>query len=429
MYGMKAAKIIQGLFCILLFISSGASAASFRSLPASESLRPSAWGAVHARLHQLAARYPKHTRSEEIGRTHNGRPLYALHLGDNPKNPTILLSAAQHANEAATPQHVLDAVMQILERKNDEPYRSWLAHVNVVVVPMMNPDGSHRFWEQDRGQGRKNGSAFTTAAMFADGGAKALGVDLNRNYPFGWGGSETRFSSLRPQSAFYRGPAPASEPEVRAVMALADRHRFLASISYHSQATRLIVPGPRATEAGVPMAWRLAERMVKAMPHQFGRRKFRPIGGLYPVTGVEKDWLFSRYGTLAYVLELPYRRATSARLRESIQYTRGAWMTLLNRWENGPSLSVHAVTSTGDALNANIQVLSDAHKLKNSKGAVSGWAHFYMPDTGRYMVRVQYGGQVTERDIQVGHGINRIQLTLPVSQDLMAAALSTGTTF
>ncbi|MHC4681228.1 MAG: M14 family zinc carboxypeptidase, partial [Planctomycetota bacterium] len=68
---------------------------------------------------------------------------------------------------------------------------------------------------------------------FGDG----VGVDLNRNYPFGWdavcGGSSTVTSQT------YRGPAAASEPETQAMIAFGRNRRFVKVADLHSYARQV----------------------------------------------------------------------------------------------------------------------------------------------------------------------------------------------
>jgi hypothetical protein len=254
----------------------------------------------------------------------------------------------------------------------------------LVIVPMVNPDGSEAFWEIDSRLGRKN-------RRQTDAGQTHFGADLNRNYPFRWDGPATRFSSSNPQSNFYRGPGPASEPEVQAMIRLAEKERPVAMISYHSAAARLLVPyAIPGVEAPSPSAaWSVARQMIARMPHVFGRRQFSAIGGLYPVTGVEKDWYHFRFGTLAYLLELPYRRPQGARLDESIEHTRGAWEALFERWAAGPSLSLRA-TEYGIPVEVSVQ-LDEVETRAGEQWTTHpehGWFHFFIPEPGSYTVRL-----------------------------------------
>ena len=64
-------------------------------------------------------------------------------------------------------------------------------------------------------------------------------MDPNRNFPFKWGW-DNEGSSPDPSSETYRGTGPASEPETRALLRLADRVGFEYHINYHSAAELLL---------------------------------------------------------------------------------------------------------------------------------------------------------------------------------------------
>ncbi|MEM6730334.1 MAG: M14 family metallopeptidase, partial [Myxococcota bacterium] len=331
-----------------------------------------AWDSVHRELERLHAEHPDRTRLFQIGESALGKPLLALKVASNPDDrsqPAILLSGGQHGNEAATPLHVLDAARMLL----DEP--ETLSGLAFVLVPMVNPDGNEGFLLGRRGGGRKNGRRVSANQT-------AIGVDLNRNYPFGWGTKKTRFTSAAPNSRFFQGPAAASEPEVRAIMELAERERFVASISYHSAATKIIVPysTPGATDAQPSLPWDVAEAMLARLPHRFGQKRYRATRGLYPVTGNEKDWLYHRFGTMAYVVELPYRRPQGERLAESIEHSRGTWRALVERFVSGPSLSIRAQSADGAPLEAQIEIIDGAAtRMIHETLSNTGWYHGYVP--------------------------------------------------
>jgi hypothetical protein len=98
-------------------------------------------------------------------------------------------------------------------------------------VPVANPDGydfsftpGHRLWRKNLrdndGDGRITGSD---------------GVDLNRNHATRWG-FDDEGSSPSPAGDDYRGAAPASEPETRALDRLLGRVDFAYLINFHSAA-------------------------------------------------------------------------------------------------------------------------------------------------------------------------------------------------
>ncbi len=377
---------------------------------------------VEAALRTLHQRFPRRTRMFEVGRSAEGRPILGLRVANDPEDrarPAILLTAAIHANEASTPSYVLDAARHLLENRREQPLRKWLNTMALVVVPMVNPDGSHAFWHLDATVGRKN-----RREVVPD--LRNPGVDLNRNYPFEWGGPATRHNSDDPSSNFFHGPAPGSEPEVQALMALAWQERFVAMISFHSAATRLIVPytiaGVQNPEPSNP--WLMAEEMIALLPHGFGRRRYQAVGGLYPVRGVEKDWFLHTFGTMAFLVEVPFRRPRAKRLEEGITHTRPAWLYLFERWQRGPSLAVRAVGRTSHEPLEAVVSLEEIELRAGERWTTSartGWFHHYLPAEGTYTILLDRSGQRVTRRVEVGSGVTRVVVAfdeLRVAEDL-----------
>jgi protein MpaA len=110
-----------------------------------------------------------------FGSSVKGLPLRAYRIGDPSSPNVVVLIATMHGNEYG-PARILRNLI------SGQP----VSGANIWVIPDLNPDGYVR-------DTRRN----------------ARGVDLNRNFPYDW----------RPQTGtYYSGPAPASEPETRAVM-------------------------------------------------------------------------------------------------------------------------------------------------------------------------------------------------------------------
>lgn len=112
-----------------------------------------------------------------------------------------------------------------------------LSRTQVYLAWDWNPDGWNYVFDVDNNW-RKN------RRPNPDG---SLGVDLNRNYPFGWdlscGGSED------PGSNTFRGPSAGSEPEMQTMIAWQADRKFSKIVDLHSSgrgvpASRL---GPPAT--------------------------------------------------------------------------------------------------------------------------------------------------------------------------------------
>jgi hypothetical protein len=298
--------------------------------------------AVEQVLAELHRRHPRTTRLETIGHSHQGRPLRALTItrdadGAQAK-PSVLLDGGHHGGELLSVEMVLDAAITLLEGDGrDRELTRFIDGVDIVCVPMVNPDGTEAYLRISREHDRKNGR---------DGD----GVDLYRNYPVGWGNNGEVGSRSRPSSSRYRGPAAGSEPEVQAMMTLSDRERFVASIDYHTAATVVLVPytDPSMTEPSPNEAWWVAQRIVDAMPEQLGRRRYRAQKNLYPVDGTAQDAFRHRFGTVALLVELPvshpYVRADANAV---LQANRNSWRTLLRTIVEGPLVAVWAHHADG----------------------------------------------------------------------------------
>ncbi|KOB73603.1 Molting carboxypeptidase A [Operophtera brumata] len=104
----------------------------------------------------------------------------------------------------------------------------------LYIVPVLNPDGYEYTHTKDR-MWRKNRACY---------GGQCVGVDLNRNFSYGWGHNGEEGSSNEPSNVFFRGPAPFSEPEAAAVRdtILGSSSTFKVFLSFHSYYELIIFP-------------------------------------------------------------------------------------------------------------------------------------------------------------------------------------------
>lgn len=185
----------------------------------------------------------------QIGRSVDGRDIWAYQLGDPDSTESILVVGCVHGDEPAG-----IAVAQLVIRGRQ------LADANVLVIPNLNPDGVAAGTRQN-----------------------AHGVDLNRNFPYRW-----RRPSAR-GTRYYAGTAPLSEPESRAAMTLIDRFHPQISIWFHQ-------PYGVVDQSGGDVR----------IERRFSRLIGLPLERLprYPgsITGWENHHMV---GTTAFVVELP----------------------------------------------------------------------------------------------------------------------------
>ena len=199
---------------------------------------------------------PHAALGETIGHSAKGRPITAVRVGSASAPRTVLVVGAIHGTEQAG-----RAVTRRL--RSMRPARG----VALLLVGDLNPDGSAAGTRQN-----------------------ARGVDLNRNFPFGWRATGAPFDT------HYPGAGPLSEPESRAAAGLIRRVRPRATLYYH-QMLRLV-----DRSGGDPFLQRL-----------YARRSGLPFRRISPLSGTATSWQNRTFrGDTAFVVELPAGRLSRA---------------------------------------------------------------------------------------------------------------------
>lgn len=255
-------------------------------------------------LDSIASANPTRAHVEEIGKSVEGRPLLAVKIGaaeDSPSRPNVLFMATYHAREWAATEMALRLIKYLIVERNGRT-DSLVAGRDIWILPVANPDGyqytfiSDRFWRKNR---RQNGNG-------------SFGVDLNRNHAFKWG-IDDQGSSPNPASEVYRGTAPESEPEIRAIAAFHAAHPPVLSVSYHTFTGLILYPpghefGKLADDLGIfrALAGTDVQPAVRDRLPGSNRDHYRPSPGwnLYPTNGEYTDWAYARHGVLAFTPEL-----------------------------------------------------------------------------------------------------------------------------
>lgn len=386
---------------------------------------------VHKTLTDLHLRYPKLTRLVSLGKSHEGRPVWALVIGRNVKRhdprPAILVSGAHHGVETFSIDLAIDVANVLLLRAGedrraglridptlDKRVSRWLKDLVVWCVPVVNPDG---VWASLHGYvrtGRKNGRDNNGNGKPDRGD----GVDLNRNYPFRWGFLGDKGSSPLPESAYFRGPAAGSEPETQAMMRIAESEHFAASLSYHTGNVTVLAPytidnvqSPTPNEA-----WTVAEELVAGLPRHPQGKDIIVRRNIYPVDGTDQDYLRGQFGTLALLVEGARRDPTQADARHNVVLAmRPVWTRLLDRYLDGPS--VHGVVRDVKGR----PVVADVNIVEQSLAEQEHWqtrcrdGHYdrFLPGPGDYTVRVAVpGGPVQEQRVTIGKQRLRLDFTV-----------------
>lgn len=192
---------------------------------------------------------------ELIGRSVRGRPIYVYRLGQSGGRPVLVVGCTDGDESAGIA--ILAAIRGLQLPRG----------VDVWLLPTINPDG-----------------------LAAGTLGNADGVDLNRNFPYGW-------RRLGGSGYFNSGPRPLSEPESRAL------HRFLLRVK------------PRlAIWFHQPLALvddsQGSRRLERTFAHLIGL----PLHPLADYPGSITNWENHRFPrSTAFVTELPAKPLTHAR--------------------------------------------------------------------------------------------------------------------
>jgi hypothetical protein len=376
---------------------------------------------VEAIVRAFAERYPQLTRLEEIGRSREGRPIVALLISDHANGdvdegePAVLLDGAHHGGELISTEIVLDAIERLLVGYgNDDAMTRAVNALAIWCVPLVNVDGNHRYIHETRDYDRKN-SADVDDNGRLDGWD---GVDLYRQYPVRWGQLGEVGSRSWPYHYRYRGPAAASEPEIVAMMQLAARERFAASIDFHTASTKVLVPytDPSMKNPADNEAWAIAEALVQGLPKQPSRKRYTVVRNLYPVDGTAQDWFRFTFGTVALLVEAPQHNPPFGEGRDrNVVGARPLWQRLLATAADGPQVRVRVVDAAGAPLEASVSIAEQP--LREGERWTTrprdGRTVRFRPRGGRTTVVVEHDGKTERRVVEVHKG--------PVDVDVVVA--------
>ncbi|MDX1343188.1 MAG: M14 family zinc carboxypeptidase [Reinekea sp.] len=127
--------------------------------------------------------------------------------------PILFVNSAIHAREYTTAPLNLAFANWLVEGYGNNADATWiLDHHEVHLMLQTNPDGRKK--AETGLSWRKNANQ-----NYCGSTSNSRGADLNRNFSFSWNITNGQGSSGNQCDATYRGPSPASEPEVQAIEA------------------------------------------------------------------------------------------------------------------------------------------------------------------------------------------------------------------
>ncbi|XP_073952836.1 carboxypeptidase B-like isoform X1 [Choristoneura fumiferana] len=269
---------------------------------------------IHNFLDGLEADYPSLCTAGVIGSSLEGRDLKVLKISNSAaSNASVWMDAGIHAREWIAPAVATYIANHFARNFKDLP--TSITNKDWYFLPVMNPDG-YEFSHTDNRMWRKNRAWH---------GGKCIGVDLNRNFSYGWG---LKGSSDEPSNAFYRGPEPFSEPESSAVRdILGDSGiEFKVYITLHSYGQVILFPYAFREELAPDYVNLLegATIMSKAIYETSGNTYKVGISRdvMYGASGTSNDWSYGAAKIpFCYLLELRSKKHRFKVPQEEIEET------------------------------------------------------------------------------------------------------------
>jgi g-D-glutamyl-meso-diaminopimelate peptidase len=246
--------------------------------------------------------YPSFTKLEVIGKTVEGKEIYALKVGNGPRE--IFMDASLHAREYMTTNVLMEMIDEYTHAYTRNTVfdgyqvKSVLDQTSIWFVPMVNIDGVTLV------QKGVNATSYKDSVIRINGSsnvarwkANIRGVDLNRNFDGNWAPAATEKA---PAWRNFKGYSVFSEPESRAIRDFVAKHKFQAYISYHSSGNLLYY-----------WNWQSSANELRdlAFAKTIGRKTgYSVMSPLYKVgSGSSTDWFIRTYKKPGITMEIsPY---------------------------------------------------------------------------------------------------------------------------
>lgn len=219
--------------------------------------------------------------------TIENRPIYWVRISDNPdmdeaNEKEVMYSAIHHAREPNSMSELIFYMWYVLENyASSAEIQHIVQNSEMYFIPCLNPDGyiyNEITTPNGGGMHRKNRRNVGTSNK---------GVDLNRNYSYGWG---TTGVSSNVNNDTYPGTGAFSEPETQAMKWFCENHEFEYALNAHTYGDLHLFPiGTTHNEFAVDHDYFVAftNHMVKY--NGYANEK---SSNLYPASGDSDDYMY-----------------------------------------------------------------------------------------------------------------------------------------
>ena len=260
-------------------------------------------------LNKAASDHPTLVRKSVIGKSYEGRDIYAMKISDNvatdENEPEVLFTHHQHAREHLTVEMALYLVNQLTDNyATDSRIKNIVDGREIWILPDLNPDGGEYDIKTGSYAGwRKNRQP--------NSGSSAVGTDLNRNWDYKWGCCGG--SSGSPSSETYRGASGNSAPEVRTVAdfvntrVVGGKQQITTGIDFHTFSELVLWPlGYTHDETGPDMTADDHETFVALGEGMAASNGYTPEqdSELYITDGSIDDYLWGKHKIFDFTFEM-----------------------------------------------------------------------------------------------------------------------------
>ena len=241
---MSSRKLLTGaLLAIIMtaFIPNKVMAAEYPDKIVATDHQAYSYGEMMEDIGQLCGKYPGILTRGSVGQSSYGRDIPVVIIGNPEAGKKVLVQATIHAREYMCTQFAMDTIEYICDNYysanvNGIGYSELFSNVCFHVVPMVNPDGVEialRGCDGANNEDTRNWIRSQEAAGYKMTKIKsnANGVDLNRNFPIGFGMGKKK--SEGPCFEYYCGEAPLNQSESSALASYSSGG-FYAYTNYHS---------------------------------------------------------------------------------------------------------------------------------------------------------------------------------------------------
>ena len=338
-----------------------------------------------AKLVQFETDYPELCKLESIGKSTQGRELWALKVSDlaqvDENEPAVTLNATIHGNESIANEvslKLIDYLLQEYKTGNPEIVKL-INNTELYFLPIINPDG-----------------------MVITKRENANNIDLNRSFP---DGVENDIQNIFDQPNF---STTGRQAETAALMRWHATKNFALSSCLHSGTVLIVYPyGNNLTNTDTyspspddNLFIEISTKYIDGNPNM-NTTHIKNGAVMYPITGEMADWKYRFLGTLATTIEL-------SNVKEPIDIT--------TVWNNHKQALINYLSTALQGLHGTVldastgEVVRAKLRLKNSSGH-----DFYTGQDG-YFNRILLVGQYQIEIVADGYKTKTIQVTISEDQ-------------